>query len=148
IRSKAILDLPSRLSEAETRSRVERILTRNASTREITSFLGAGVWPHYVPAAVDALITRGEFLTSYTPYQPEISQGMLQALFEYQSLICDLTAMDYANSSLYDWSTALGEAARMTVRVTGRDEFIIPHYTHPEHAATLRGFAEPVGIKI
>ncbi|HKM51375.1 MAG TPA: aminomethyl-transferring glycine dehydrogenase subunit GcvPA [Candidatus Bathyarchaeia archaeon] len=148
IRSKAILDLPSRLSEAETRSCVERILTRNASTREITSFLGAGVWPHYVPAAVDALITRGEFLTSYTPYQPEVSQGMLQAMFEYQSLICELLDMDYANSSLYDWSTALGEAARMTVRINGRIEFVIPHYIHPERAATLRTFTDPAGIKI
>jgi glycine dehydrogenase subunit 1 len=148
IRTKANLGLPPRLSEAEARLRVESILSKNVSTREIISFLGAGIWPHYVPAAVDALITRGEFLTSYTPYQPEISQGMLQALFEYQSLICELTEMDFANSSLYDWATALGEAARMSVRVTGRDEFIIPHYSHPEHAATLRGFAEPVGIKI
>jgi glycine dehydrogenase subunit 1 len=148
IRSKATLDIPARLSEVETRKRVESILSRNISTREMISFLGAGIWPHYVPAAVDALITRGEFLTSYTPYQPEISQGMLQAMFEYQSLICELTDMDYANSSLYDWSTALGEAARMAARVNRRERFMIPHYTHPERAATLRTFAEPAGIEI
>ena len=148
IRSKAALTIPSKLSELETRRKVEGILAKNLSTRDILSFLGAGVWPHHIPAAIDAVITRGEFLTSYTPYQPEISQGMLQSMFEYQSLICELTAMDYANSSLYDWSTALGEAARMVVRATHRNEFIVPHYIHPERLATLRAFCEPVGIKV
>lgn len=148
IRSKAQLDIPLRMQEAEVRTKVERILSRNISTRELTSFLGAGIWPHHVPAAVDAIVSRGEFLTSYTPYQPEISQGMLQAMFEYQSLICELTAMEYANSSLYDWSTALGEAARMASRLTGRLELLIPQYSHPERVATLHTFAEPVGIKV
>ena len=148
IRSKADLDIPRRMSEAEARRKVERILSTNISTREVTSFLGAGVWPHHVPAAVDTILSRGEFLTSYTPYQPEISQGILQAMFEYQSLICELTAMEYANSSLYDWSTALGEAARMASRVTGRVELLIPQYSHPERAATLRTFAEPAGIQV
>lgn len=111
IRSKADLPIPAKMSELETRRHVEGILAKNLSTRDILSFLGAGIWPHHVPAAIDAIISRGEFLTSYTPYQAEISQGMLQALFEYQSLICELTGMDYANSSMYDWSTALGEAA-------------------------------------
>jgi glycine dehydrogenase subunit 1 len=148
IRSKANLHIPPRLSEAETRRRVENILSKNASTKEITSYLGAGIWPHYVPAAVEAILTRGEFLTSYTPYQAEISQGMLQTMFEYQSLISELLEMDYANSSLYDWSTALGEAARMAARVTGRYEFLIPHYTHPERAATLSAYAEPAGISV
>lgn len=73
-------------------------------------FLGAGCWPHYVPAAAEEIIQRTEFLTSYTPYQPEISQGILQALFEYQSMICEITAMDVANCSMYDWASALGEA--------------------------------------
>ena len=148
VRSRANLDVPRRLPEAEVRRNVERILSKNISTREATSFLGAGVWPHHVPAAVDAILSRGEFLTSYTPYQPEISQGILQAMFEYQSLICELTLMDYANSSLYDWSTALGEAARMASRVTGRPELLIPHYSHPERAATLRMFAQPAGMKV
>jgi glycine dehydrogenase subunit 1 len=148
IRSKAALTIPSKLSEMETRRKVEGILGKNLSTRDILSFLGAGVWPHHVPAAIDAVITRGEFLTSYTPYQPEISQGMLQSMFEYQSLICELTAMDYANSSLYDWSTALGESARMAMRATHRNEFIVPHFIHPERLATLKAFCEPVGIKV
>lgn len=148
IQSKAAMDIPATMSEMETRRHVEGLLEKNISTREMLSFLGAGIWPHYVPAAVDAIISRGEFLTSYTPYQPEISQGMLQAMFEYQSLICELTGMDYSNSSMYDWSTALGEAARMTARVTGRDEFIVPHFIHPERLSTLRTFCEPVGIKL
>jgi len=148
IRAKAELAIPSKLTEMEARRHVEALLAKNQSTRDILSFLGAGVWPHHVPAAIDAIISRGEFLTSYTPYQPEVSQGMLQSMFEYQSLICDLTSMDYSNSSLYDWSTALGEAARMAVRVTGRDEFVVPHYIHPERLATLRAYCEPADIRV
>jgi glycine dehydrogenase subunit 1 len=148
IRSNAKLDIPPKSSEMETRRYVEASLAKNQSTRDILSFLGAGVWPHHIPAAIDSIVSRGEFLTSYTPYQPEISQGMLQSLFEYQSLICDLTEMEYANSSLYDWSTALGEAARMTVRVTERSEFIVPHYIHPERLGTLKTYCEPAEIRI
>jgi glycine dehydrogenase subunit 1 len=148
IRSNADLRIPEGMSELETRRHVESILAKNISTREMLSFLGAGIWPHHIPAAIDAILSRGEFLTSYTPYQPEISQGMLQTLFEYQSLVCELAGMDYANSSSYDWSTALGEAARMASRVTGRHEFIVPRYIHPERLATLRIFCEPVGIKV
>ncbi|MGD0176318.1 MAG: aminomethyl-transferring glycine dehydrogenase subunit GcvPA [Candidatus Bathyarchaeia archaeon] len=148
IRAKASLAIPSKLSEMEARRHVEALLNKNLSTRDLLSFLGAGVWPHHVPAAVDTITSRGEFLTSYTPYQPEISQGMLQAMFEYQSMICELTSMDYANSSLYDWSTSLGEAARMVSRVTHRDEFIVPHFIHPERLSTLRTFCEPADIKV
>jgi glycine dehydrogenase subunit 1 len=144
----AKLNIASHMSEADVKRKVEAVLGKNLSTKEVVSFLGAGVWPHYVPAAVDAILSRGEFLTSYTPYQPEISQGMLQAMFEYQSLICELTEMEYANSSLYDWSTALGESARMASRVTGRREFIIPYYSNPERVRTLSAFARPAGIKI
>ncbi len=148
IRGKASLAIPSKLSEMEVRRHVEALLNKNLSTRDVLSFLGAGVWPHHIPAAVEAIISRGEFLTSYTPYQPEASQGMLQALFEYQSMICELTSMDYSNSSLYDWSTALGEAARMASRVTGRDELVVPHFIHPERLSTLRTFCEPADIKV
>ena len=148
LRSKAQLPIMSKLSEMEARRYVEGLLSKNQSTRDILSFLGAGVWPHHVPAAIDAVISRGEFLTSYTPYQPETSQGMLQSMFEYQSLICDLTGMDYANSSLYDWSTALGEAARMVSRATGRDEFVVSHCIHPERLQTLKTFCDPADIKI
>ncbi len=148
IRTKASLAIPSKVSEMEVRRHVDALLNKNLSTRDLLCFLGGGVWPHHVPAAVDAITSRGEFLTSYTPYQPEVSQGMLQALFEYQSMICELTSMDYANSSLYDWSTALGEAARMASRVTGRNEFLVPHFIHPERLSTLRAFCESADIKV
>ena len=148
IRTKASLAIPPKVSEMEVRRHVDALLNKNLSTRDLLCFLGGGVWPHHVPAAVDAITSRGEFLTSYTPYQPEVSQGMLQALFEYQSMICELTSMDYANSSLYDWSTALGEAARMASRVTGRNEFLVPHFIHPERLSTLRAFCESADIKV
>ena len=148
IRKNSALNLPPAQSEIETKLKVEDLLSRNLSTRDIVSFLGGGVWPHYVPAAVDEIVSRSEFLTSYTPYQPEISQGMLQALFEYQSMIAELMGMDFANSSLYDWATALGEAARMSSRVTGRDEFLVPHYVQPDRIQTLKTFCEPAGMRI
>jgi glycine dehydrogenase subunit 1 len=142
------LDLFLGRSEMDTRMTLDGLLSKNLSTRDVISFLGGGVWPHYVPAAVDEIVSRSEFLTSYTPYQPEISQGILQALFEYQSMIAELMGMDYANSSLYDWATALGEAARMTSRVTGRDEFLVPHYVQPERLQTLATFCEPAQIRV
>jgi len=148
IRKNSILNLPSARSEMETKLEVEDLLASNLSTRDVVSFLGGGVWPHYVPAAVDEIVCRSEFLTSYTPYQPEISQGMLQALFEYQSMIAELMGMEFANSSLYDWATALGEAARMASRVTGRDEFLVPHYVQPDRIQTLKTFCEPARIRL
>jgi len=140
--------LPEPHSEIEVRRYVEGILSKNMADGEFLSFLGAGVWLHAVPAAVDSIGGRTEFLTSYTPYQPEISQGMLQALYEYQSLVCELLDMDVADSSMYDWATSLGEAARMAYRVTGKTEFLYPHFIHPERLATLRAYTESVGIKL
>lgn len=142
------LNLPKALSEFEIKKHVEALLSKNKTCRDMPIFLGAGCWPHYVPAVVKEIVQRSEFLTAYTPYQPEISQGMLQALFEYQSMICELTSMDVANCSMYDWASALGEAARMAVRVTGRNEVLIPRIIHPERAATLQAYAEPAGLKI
>jgi glycine dehydrogenase subunit 1 len=112
------------------------------------TFLGAGCWPHYVPAVVQEIASRSEFLTSYTSYQPEASQGMLQALFEYQSMMCELTSMDVSNCSMYDWASALGEAVRMAARVKGRNEILIPKIIHPERRATLQVYAEPAGITV
>jgi glycine dehydrogenase subunit 1 len=136
------------LSEFEVKRHVEALLSKNKTCNDMPIFLGAGCWPHYVPAVVKEIVQRSEFLTAYTPYQPEVSQGMLQALFEYQSMICELTGMDVANCSMYDWASALGEAARMAARVTGRNEILIPKIIHPERAATLKTYAEPAGIKI
>jgi len=148
VKLKRRLQIPGPYSELEVRQQIAKTLEKNTSSADIPVFLGAGVWPHYVPAVVEEIVQRGEFLTSYTPYQPEASQGMLQALFEYQSMICALTEMDFANCSLYDWASALGEAARMASRVTGKNEIIVPHYLHPERLATLRAYSEPVGIEI
>jgi len=142
------LKLPEALSEFENKKHVEALLSKNKTCNDMPVFLGAGCWPHYVPAAVKEIIQRSEFLTSYTPYQPEISQGMLQALFEYQSMICELTGMEVANCSMYDWASALGEAARMAARITGRREILIPKIIHSERAATLRVYAESAGMKV
>ncbi len=147
-RLKKPLNIPEALSEFEVKRHVETLLSKNKTCNDMPVFLGAGCWPHYVPAVVKEIVQRSEFLTAYTPYQPEISQGMLQALFEYQSMICELTSMDVANSSMYDWASALGEAARMAARLTRRREILIPKIIHPERAATLHVYAEPPGIMI
>jgi len=142
------LNLPSPTSEYEVKRHIESLLAKNKTSQNMPVFLGAGCWPHHVPAVVENIIQRTELLTSYTPYQAEISQGMLQLLFEYQSMMCELTGMDVANSSLYDWASALGEAARMAMRLTGRREVLIPRIINPEHCATLETYIEPAGMYI
>ena len=147
-RLKKPLNLPEALSEFEVKKHVEALLSKNRTYSDMSVFLGAGCWPHYVPAVVKNIVQRSELLTSYTPYQPEISQGMLQALFEYQSMICELTGLEVANCSVYDWASALGEAARMAARLTRRNEILVPRIVHPERLSTLQVYAEPVGMKI
>jgi glycine dehydrogenase subunit 1 len=110
VRFRGELDLGLALSEPELAAHLEELASRNADTRCELSFLGAGIYDHYVPAVVDAVLQRGEFLTAYTPYQPEMSQGVLQAIFEYQTAICELTGMDVSNASGYDGTTSLGGA--------------------------------------
>src|SRR5699024_8575998 len=104
------LDIPNGEDETTLFKRLSRVANKNITKEDHTSFLGAGVYDHYAPAVVDAMISRSEFYTAYTPYQPEISQGELQAIFEFQTLICELTGMDVANSSMYDGITAFAEA--------------------------------------
>jgi glycine dehydrogenase subunit 1 len=147
-RLKRRLNLPPPTSEFEAKKHLETILSKNKTCEDMPIFLGGGCWPHYVPAVVQEIVRRTEFLTSYTPYQPEISQGMLQALFEYQSMICELTGMEVANCSLYDWASSLGEAVRMAARVTHRTEVLIPRIISPERALTLHTYTEPTGILI
>ena len=147
VRFKGELKVPGPYPEQEVKRRVESLLGRNKRLR-CPPFLGGGVWPHYVPAVVDEVVSRAEFLTSYTPYQPEITQGMLQTLFEYQSLICELTGMEVANSSMYDWATALGEAARMAGRLTRRSTILVPYLMSPNRLAVLRTYTEPVEMKV
>ena len=134
--------------EQEVRSRIEQLLNKNKSAADYDMFLGAGIYDHFIPAAVKTIMARTEFQTSYTPYQPEISQGLLQALFEFESMIRDLTGVDAVNSSLYDGSTALGEAARMAARVTSRYKILVPRSLHPDKLSVLRNYTEPVGIRI
>ena len=147
-RLKKRLGLPYPTPELEVRRHVKGILSKNRTSTNMPVFLGAGCWPHYIPAAVETILGRTEFLTSYTPYQPEASQGTLQALFEYQSMICELTTMEVANCSMYDWASALGEAVRMAARVTHRIEAIIPKTTHPERTATLQTYMKPIGVDL
>ncbi len=147
LRFKGELDIPGPYAEAEVKGMVLRQLEKNWTLR-CPPFLGGGVWPHYVPAVVDEIVRRAEFLTSYTPYQPEITQGMLQVIFEYQSLICELVGLEVANASLYDWASALGEAARMASRLTRRDVVAVPYLISPQRLAVLRAYTEPVGIRV
>jgi glycine dehydrogenase subunit 1 len=141
------LDIPGPHSEAEVKRLISGQLEKNWSLR-CPPFLGGGVWPHYVPAVVDEIVHRAEFLTSYTPYQPEITQGMLQAIFEYQSLICELFGMEVANASMYDWATALGEAARMVSRLNRKEVFIVPSLISSKRLSVLKSYADPAGIRI
>jgi len=142
------LKLPEGASEYEVRREIQARLNGNATPPRSLCFLGGGVWPHYVPAAVESITSRQEFYTSYTPYQPEISQGMLQALFEYQSLMCDLLGMEACNSSLYDWASAAGEAVRMAVRVTGRKKALIAGNAGPQRRAVIGTYTEPLGVEL
>jgi glycine dehydrogenase subunit 1 len=142
------LRLPAGASEYEVRRDILARLSGNKTPPESLCFLGGGVWPHYVPAAVEAITSRQEFYTAYTPYQAEVSQGMLQSLFEYQSLMCDLLGMEACNSSLYDWASAAGEAVRMAGRVTGRKKALIAGNVGPQRRAVIRTYTEPMGMQL
>jgi glycine dehydrogenase subunit 1 len=131
------IELPPPLSDLDVTRKIEKITKKN---KKFISFLGAGCYNHYIPSHIKELLSRSEFYTAYTPYQPEISQGMLQALFEYQSLICDLTGMDVCNSSNYDWSTSLAEAASLCERSTGNTRFLIPDIVSPFRENVLRTY--------
>jgi len=142
------LNLPAPLNEKDVESYVEKALDKNKILGEYLMFLGGGLPFHYVPATVEAIISRSEFCTAYTPYQPEISQGMLQALFEYQSMICDLTGMDVANSSMYDWATSAAEAIRMAIRVKGNKRVLLGENIGSERKNVIRTYLEPLGTEV
>ncbi|MEM0128441.1 MAG: aminomethyl-transferring glycine dehydrogenase subunit GcvPA [Thermoplasmatales archaeon] len=147
IRTESI-GLPNGMDEDSVRRLASSYASMNRTVQQLHSFLGFGIYNHYVPAAVSNIISRNEFLTSYTPYQAEISQGIMQALFEYQTMIGDLLEMDAVNSSMYDSSTALGEAARMSMAVTGKDEFLVPKYIAGYKRAVLENYCRGAGIRL
>ena len=134
------------LSEYEIADTFRELASRNAVG--YASFLGAGVYSHYRPVVVDTIVSRGEFLTSYTPYQSEISQGTLVSIFEFQTMICQLTGMDVANASMYDGSSAVPEAAMMAVRVTKRSRILVARSVHPEYREVLRTYAKNQGLPV
>ena len=139
-------DLPDALSEPELLSHLEELAGR--STAGLPSFLGAGAYKHFIPSTVDAIISRGEYLTAYTPYQPEISQGTLQTTFEFQSLVCELTGMDIANAGMYDGASAMAEACLMACSVTGRERIVLLETIHPNVIDTVRTYAGGRDIEV
>jgi glycine dehydrogenase subunit 1 len=147
LRLRQSLNVPSALSEIELLKKFDDLAARNQAARRI-SFLGGGAYSHYIPTVVDHLISRSEFFTAYTPYQPEISQGTLQAIFEFQTLVCQLTGMDIANASMYDGSTAMAEAVLMAERVTKRSKVVASAAIHPEYLAVAHTYVQHAGIEL
>jgi glycine dehydrogenase subunit 1 len=142
------LELPAGLSEFETMWEISSLAARNRVFPDRLTFRGGGVYRRFIPAAVAAVTSKPEFYTAYTPYQPEASQGTLQAIFEFQTLIAELTALDVANASLYDGATAVAEAAMMAHVQTGRNELVVAGYLHPEYVEVLRAFGDGRGLKV
>ncbi len=142
------LDIPPPTSELELGRELRALASRNAAPGEYACFLGAGAYRHFIPAVVRRLAERSEFMTCYTPYQPEVSQGTLQAHFEFQSMVCQLTGMEVANAGMYDGATSLAEAALMAARVTGRDRIAVLDTVSPAYLAVLRTYLDAPGIAI
>jgi glycine cleavage system P protein (glycine dehydrogenase) subunit 1 len=141
------LKTPAALSETELLTRFEQMGARNAGARR-ASFLGGGAYSHYIPTIVDHILSRSEFFTAYTPYQPEISQGTLQTIFEFQTLVCQLTGMEVANASMYDGSTALAEAVLMAERVTKRSKVVASSSIHPQYLEVVKTYVQHAGIDL
>src|SRR5256886_12990630 len=142
------LELERALSEPELVAHLTELASRNIDTGREVSFLGAGIYDHYVPAVVDAVLQRGEFLTAYTPYQPEMSQGVLQAIFEYQTAICELTGMDVSNASGYDGTTVTADACYIAKHATGRRKVVVTEATNPQVRQVVKTYAPGFGLEI
>jgi glycine dehydrogenase subunit 1 len=140
------LDVPPALAEAELTRHLEELAARNVVDE--VSFLGAGIYDHYVPAVVDAVLQRGELLTAYTPYQPELSQGVLQAIFEYQTAICELTGMDVSNASGYDGTTVAADACLLAKGATGRSKVVVTEATNPQVRQVVKTYARGFGMQV
>lgn len=148
IRLTTPLPVAPAMSELSLMRHLERLADKNLHTGRAISFLGAGAYEHYQPSVVDAMISRSEFYTSYTPYQPEMSQGLLQAIFEYQTMVSELTGMDLANASMYDGPTAFAEAGLVACAHTKRNRLLVADSVHPEYRAVLETYAAGQGIEI
>src|SRR3954451_8019487 len=144
-----LLDIPGPWSEIESRRWFRALAAKNVTAVDHVSFLGGGAYLHYQPACIDQLLLRSEFLTSYTPYQPEVSQGTLQSIFEYQTHQCLLTGLDVANASLYDGSTALCEAVLLAQRVVkNRSKVVVAKSVHPHYRESVRTYMQNLGLEI
>src|SRR5512133_2607999 len=142
------LALEPPLSEPELVAHLSELASRNVDTGREISFVGAGIYDHYVPAVVDAVLARGELLTAYTPYQPELSQGVLQAIFEYQTAICELTGMDVANASGYDGTTVAADACFIAKHATGRSKIVVTEATNPQVRQVVKTYAPGFGLEV
>ena len=148
VRFKGELNLKKPANEAALMKELTGMAGKNANLKEYSSFLGAGVYDHFIPSVVDHVISRSEFYTAYTPYQPEISQGELQAIFEFQTMICELTGMEVANSSMYDGGTALAEGVTLSAGQTKRNKVIVSKSVHPESRAVIHTYAKAQNLDI
>ncbi len=142
------IDIPDALTELELLDEMRTLAARNRTAENYACFLGAGAYRHFRPSLIDPILMRGEFLTSYTPYQPEVSQGTLQTIFEFQSLVCELTGMDVANAGMYDGASALAEACLMACAVTGRRRVAVSERVHPNWLAVVKGYAQGRDIAV
>ncbi len=150
VRFTRLLDIPPALSEIELTAHMAELAGKNVSSAESVCFLGGGAYDHFIPAVVDVVASRGEFYTAYTPYQAEASQGTLQAIYEYQTLMCQLTGMDVANASLYEGGSAVAEAVLMAMNITERKggEVLIAESVHPEYRQTLATYAANLSVTV
>jgi glycine dehydrogenase subunit 1 len=148
VRFQGRLDLEPALSEQELVAHLEQLAGRNVHAGAELSFLGAGIYDHYVPAVVDAVLQRGEFLTAYTPYQPEMSQGVLQTIFEYQTAICELTGMDVSNASGYDGTTVAADACYIAKHATGRTKVVLCETVNPQVRQVVKTYAPGFGLEV
>src|SRR5436305_4539696 len=146
VRYQRELDVPRALAEAELQRHLEELAGKNV-VDEIC-FLGAGIYDHYVPAVVDAVLQRGEFLTAYTPYQPEMSQGVLQAIFEYQTAICELTGMDVSTASGHDGTTVAADACFVAKHATGKSKLVVTEATNPQARQVVKTYAAGFGLEV
>src|SRR5690349_1711218 len=148
VRFDRALELEPALTEHELSAHLGALAARNVDATRELSFLGAGIYDHYVPAVVDAVLQRGEFLTAYTPYQPEMSQGVLQAIFEYQTAICELTGMDVSNASGYDGFTVAADACYIAKHATGRSRIVLAETLNPQVREVVKTYAPGFGLEI